>query len=328
MISIIVPVYNVAPFLNQCIQSIVSQSYSDFECILVDDGSTDGSGNICDQWKIKDRRIKVIHQTNQGVSSARNKGLSVARGEYIAFIDSDDWVEHDYLEILMLKMNHRDCDLSVGGMTANYKDGSIKISSYKDCRIEISPIGSADFIEIESLYLLFGPVIKIYKKKIIDQFDIHFDSNLSYGEDLLFNYEYLQHIKTIYTTRMDHYHYRILWSDNLSCKPRKDFFEINYQQWIILMNFHIKKNIYTEKARLLLYNRLWGIIYDALFLLPKFETEKSIKFYWTYIRKIIKCPEIDDVYFQQINFNCPTLLKALILQRNVFLLTIILYIKL
>lgn len=328
MVSIIVPVYNVAPFLEQCIQSIVSQSYPDFECILVDDGSSDGSEKICDQWKTKDNRIKVIHQTNQGVSSARNHGLSVAKGEYIAFIDSDDWVEYDYLEILMSKMNYKDCDLSVGGMTANYKDGSIKISSYKDCRIEISSKESSDFIEVESLYLLFGPVIKIYKKIIIDQFKIQFDSNLSYGEDLLFNYEYLLHIKTIYTTKMKHYHYRILWSDNLSCKPRKDYFEINYQQWLVLKNFHIQKKIYTDNAKFMLYNRLWGIIYDSLFLLQKFKAKKSICFYWSYIKRILKCPEIEDTYFQNVNFSCPILLKTLILRKNLFLLTIILYIKL
>ena len=93
MISIIIPVYNVKLYLDNCIQSVIQQSYTDFECILVDDGSTDGSSEICDQWAEKDNRIIIVHQPNGGVSSARNKGLEQAKGEYICFIDSDDWVD-------------------------------------------------------------------------------------------------------------------------------------------------------------------------------------------------------------------------------------------
>lgn len=100
MISVIVPVFNVEKYINQCIDSILNQTYHDIEIILVDDGSTDSSGKICDEYQKKDNRIIVIHKSNGGLSSARNAGVEIATGEYISFIDSDDWVENDFLESL------------------------------------------------------------------------------------------------------------------------------------------------------------------------------------------------------------------------------------
>ena len=100
LISIIVPVYNVELYINKCIESIINQTYNNIEIILVDDGSTDSSGKICDEYKEKDRRIKVIHKENGGLSDARNAGISAASGKYITFIDSDDYVDEDYVEIL------------------------------------------------------------------------------------------------------------------------------------------------------------------------------------------------------------------------------------
>lgn len=97
MISIIVPVYNVDTFLKKCVDSILSQSYKNFELILVDDGSTDNSGNICDYYASIDKRVRVIHKINGGVGAARNTGMSIAKGKYITFIDSDDYVEPEYL---------------------------------------------------------------------------------------------------------------------------------------------------------------------------------------------------------------------------------------
>ena len=99
-LSIIVPIYNVAPFLKQCIDSILLQTMNDFELILINDGSTDESGEICNNYSKMDRRIKVIHQINKGVSSARNTGIFIAQGDYIAFVDPDDTIEPNMYEIL------------------------------------------------------------------------------------------------------------------------------------------------------------------------------------------------------------------------------------
>lgn len=110
-ISIIVPIYNVEPYLRRCVESLLKQSYADFEMILVDDGSPDNCGAICDEYAAMDHRVQVIHKPNGGLSDARNAGLAIARGEYIAFVDSDDWVAEDYLERLRFALSETGADI-------------------------------------------------------------------------------------------------------------------------------------------------------------------------------------------------------------------------
>ena len=109
-ISVVVPVYNVEKYLRKCIDSIINQTYKNLEIILVDDGSPDKCGEICDEYAKKDNRVKVIHKKNAGVSSARNDGIDNATGEYIIFVDSDDWLEDNAIEIMVDKLNEYDYD--------------------------------------------------------------------------------------------------------------------------------------------------------------------------------------------------------------------------
>lgn len=125
-ISVIVPVYNDEKWLRRCVDSILTQTYTDFELLLVDDGSTDGSGAICDEYTAKDSRVHVFHQPNGGVSSASNLGLDNARGEWISFVDSDDWMDMNYLESLLTVDNVAEFRLSP--FCIEYTDG---VSSYE-----------------------------------------------------------------------------------------------------------------------------------------------------------------------------------------------------
>ena len=113
-ISIIVPVYNVEPYLHKCIDSILAQTFTDFECILIDDGSPDNCPAICDEYATKDNRIILLHQKNAGVSAARNAGLNIAKGEWIGFVDSDDWIEKNALELLYNKQRETSADIIIG----------------------------------------------------------------------------------------------------------------------------------------------------------------------------------------------------------------------
>lgn len=113
LISIIVPVYNVKDYLEKCLQSICVQTYKNLEIILIDDGSSDGSGELCDLFAQRDGRIKVIHQTNAGQSAARNRGLAVAQGEFLGFVDSDDWIEPDMYEFLYHLLKANGADISI-----------------------------------------------------------------------------------------------------------------------------------------------------------------------------------------------------------------------
>lgn len=116
MVSVIVPVYNVVSYLQRCVDSIISQTYVDLEIVLVDDGSTDGCSNLCDEFAIKDSRIVVLHQANMGLSAARNAGIDIAKGEYLVFVDSDDWIHPQYVEILLGDMENLQCKMAIGEM--------------------------------------------------------------------------------------------------------------------------------------------------------------------------------------------------------------------
>ena len=115
LISVIIPVYNVEQYVESCLNSVIDQSYTNLEIILVDDGSTDRSGEICGQYALKDSRIKVIHEENAGLGEARNRGLRIASGDYICFVDSDDWIEEDYCKELAQAAERTNSDIAICG---------------------------------------------------------------------------------------------------------------------------------------------------------------------------------------------------------------------
>lgn len=292
MISIIIPVYNVSQYLNGCVQSVVNQYYKDFECVLIDDGSSDGSEIICDQWEQKDSRIKVIHQSNQGVSKARNRGIAEAQGEYITFIDSDDWIDPNYLNELFQPIEKYDVDLVVCGLQQHYTDGTSKNYSYKTGIINIEQQETNAFTDINKKFLFFGPYIKLYKRTIIQKHNIRFPPEYAYGEDLLFNYNYLEYVKAVYIVGQCLYHYRIIGNGTLSSIKRINQFEIDYAQWKILKDFFYRKNLWNHYSISYLYHRLWWCMYDAILSFPERLKGKSINYKLQYIKQIVNITEV------------------------------------
>ncbi len=144
LVSVIVPVYNVAKYLPRCIDSILSQTYSNLEIILVDDGSTDESGAICDKYAKTDTRIQVLHKENGGQSSARNKGLDIASGEFIAFVDADDWVAINYIEVMYLNLTKFNADISVISYLKVKEHFSPTLSERKYSAILFNPIEATE----------------------------------------------------------------------------------------------------------------------------------------------------------------------------------------
>ena len=181
MISIIVPIYNAAATIHKCIESILSQKYIDFELLLIDDGSTDDSGKVCDAYSIKDKRIKTFHQTNQGVSAARNLGLLNAKGEFITFCDSDDWVENTWLSDYIENYNGEDI-LFQNSIWHNEYPGQIK---RRDIRIDNNlPLQQ----KIAFLYQknVIGYVWSaLFKASIIRDHKLTFSIHYKYREDYI-----------------------------------------------------------------------------------------------------------------------------------------------
>lgn len=205
LISVIIPVYNVEKYLRRCVESVMLQTYKDIEILLIDDGSTDGSGQICDELAYKDRRIHVFHKENGGVSSARNLGIERACGDYICFVDSDDWIDIDYFEnaIPVLKKEHPRLLMN------NYEkdDGE----GHRSCKFPPSP--TLYFDEEEAFYemangshLGWEAFASFYEA--IGCKRIKFDSHIVFGEDLLFRFQFTKENKGLYIYQyLPKYHY-------------------------------------------------------------------------------------------------------------------------
>ena len=215
MISIIIPVYNTEQYLRRCINSILDSSCGDFEIILVNDGSTDNSPAICEEYSRQDSRIKVIHQENRGVSSARNHGLDHCQGEWVVFVDSDDFISRDFLN-LIARETYQNQDLLLfdfakfiaGHVSADYPVHTVSFSGDNMLRLirrilvprPLYADGSADFR---------SPCARAYKKSIIDRYSIRFSPSLTVGEDLLFNMEYQLRARSCVYTSVPVYFYDI-----------------------------------------------------------------------------------------------------------------------
>ena len=191
-VSVIVPVYNSEEYLTECIQSILNQTLSDIELILVDDGSTDSSGKICDNFAGSDKRVKVIHKKNSGAAAARNTGLEYACGEFIGFVDSDDWIEPSMYSIMYESAKSNDADIVWCNVFKNENEKQrkyIPTKTYNKAEMEkeIYPLLISNVNEKNGKSLLRGSVcLRIFRKSMIERSNTSFPDGLIYNEDVLF----------------------------------------------------------------------------------------------------------------------------------------------
>lgn len=208
-ISVIVPVYNAECYLSQCVESLLLQSFNKFELILVNDGSTDDSGKLCDMYAQKDYRVVVLHQANAGVSTARNAGLSSARGKYIAFVDSDDFCDQQMLMSLVAAVDESGADFGVAGYSYYFDEGR-RVDQTIDvagaCQVE--EFVSKHLKEAFQKNILSGPCSKLYRREIISKYKLRYLSEYSIGEDGIFSYDYLYRCSTIVVLPVVLYYYR------------------------------------------------------------------------------------------------------------------------
>ena len=186
-VSIVVPVYNTAEYLPACLDSILAQSFTDFELILVDDGSTDDSLRICEAYAFRDARIRVFHQQNAGVSAARNLGVEQAQGDWLCYVDSDDVVLPAYLQDMLEAADAEDC-LVMG----NISDSRMKGLITSDVVLEGEAM--VRYMLSHNILNLSGPVAKLYNRATLVRYGIRFPQDIHYGEDLLYFLQYLNHI--------------------------------------------------------------------------------------------------------------------------------------
>lgn len=209
-VSVIVPVYKVEKYLCQCIESVLKQSFTDFELLLVDDGSPDSCGRICDEYAVKDSRIRVFHKENGGVSSARNLGLDNACGEWILFVDSDDWIEPWHLasyvgagDCDMIFSGYKSVDCLAGNPIEVFKFESIFAETERVRMDAISKLCNYDFRSFSSTWS------KIFKRSIIESAHLRFKEDICNAEDRIFTTAYLGYAQNLRILSGSSYNYRL-----------------------------------------------------------------------------------------------------------------------
>lgn len=239
LISIIVPVYNVEKYLEKCLHSICEQTYKNLEIIVVDDGSTDGSGEICDLLAKEDKRIKVIHQPNAGLSAARNRGLDIASGEYIGFVDSDDWIDVDMYQFLYELLTAKKADISICSLYVE-KPGKTKV---KYCSTEILELNKQRAIQIlaEDKIIRNYACDKLFAKRLFES--IRFPEK-RFFEDIAIMYRVFYEAEKIVMQGQPKYHYLTRDDSIMRSKynPRKEY--------------HLFMAVY-EQNKFILEKQLW-----------------------------------------------------------------------
>lgn len=274
LVSIIVPVYNVESYLKRCIDSILAQTCSDIEIILVDDGSTDASPRICDEYADKDSRIEVIHKKNGGQSEARNRGLDICKGDYISFVDSDDWVEPAYIEELLKLITKEDVDIAIC---------ELKRTKFFEEKNEPQKIDSRCYTSADAIRRLFvqkevsfiGPVCKIYKRRLFNT--VRFPVGKFHEDEFVTHVLFSHAKKIVYTSAILYYYYQR--ADSTMGTPHPyDLLEAEERQFdFILCND--MADLQSNHAKLI----CWQILYIYSFN-PDICYRAKLRYYRKYLK--------------------------------------------
>ena len=281
-ISIIIPVYNKVKYLDKLFEDIKNQTFCDFECLVIDDGSTDGSAEKCDCFAQKDNRIRVFHIENNGVSHARNVGLNNVKGKYITFIDSDDRIHIEYLKNLYECIYNNSVDIVISGAEKIWeKKENEKITMPYKGVVKLDALIS-EFVQIQSTNGLYGYCwAKIFEAELVK--NIRFNENLTLAEDVDFYLSLYEKINTIFFDDKAYYYY-LQEADNSSVLVSDD--DIDYYAQLLIqiktMRFLTTKDSYSNSNKLLLDTRIWDYIYLVFYHCK----EKDIDCYYQQIKSL------------------------------------------
>lgn len=291
-VSIIVPIYNCEKYLNKCLESLYKQTYSNIEIILVNDGSTDESEKICMNYEQKNNKFKYYLKPNSGAADTRNYGLKVATGDYILFVDSDDYIDNNYVEIIYSKLIKNKADIVVTGLTEVSEDGNlIKRILYSEYD---KIIFLKDFLKDFINYAYFTCVKTLFKKEILTQY---FNINLKFGEDIFFAYNLFKNSKICYVANTGYYYVQ----NNQSITHQYD---LSYLHKYMEDNIYIYNEILNDNQdlKIVIENRLLTKLNLALQKLIlsenyNFKDFKKYCVFYLYRLKNIQISEINYISF-------------------------------
>lgn len=285
LISVIVPVYNVEKYLRRCLDSIVNQTYKNLEIILVDDGSVDNSGNICDEYAVKDKRIQVIHKENGGVSKARNIAMNIMSGKYVIFIDADDWIEKDCIEELVNAAIMHNVELVRYNYYVNYTSNDNLVTNEKKYfeQKNVSIRERKYFNQIIE-YIIAGKinaysVLLLVRTEVIHKYNIFFQEDVHLMEDVLFYIDLFTHITSFIYVDIPMYHY--FQNSEGACLSKQNYDRNLYETFMVNKKIKeklLKNNFNIEEQVKILDTRYISLITEYIYRYISINTEKYIIF--------------------------------------------------
>ena len=290
LISVIIPAYNIEKWIGRCLDSVINQSYLNLQIIVVNDGSSDSTGMILDTYASKDSRIKVIHQENQGVSAARNAGMSEAKGSYICFVDGDDWVDADYIKAMYTAFKGSNIQMTVCGFVEEDEEGQLtQLRNNQDQHKWSKEILEQIFFAEEIGRSLWN---KMFLREIIESKQLRFSSEHQVGEDMLFLVKYLLCIDTVKC--IDHIGYHYLWRVGSAMNKRQwdERYDRSRNSWLkVLEEIEILLGSQSDECRrnLQMYRRLvqYRILCESVSLVGN--AQKKRKLEQTLLQEVRKC---------------------------------------
>lgn len=284
LISVIIPIYNVELYLKECLYSVINQTYSNLEIILVDDGSTDSSSIICDEYANKDHRIKVLHQRNKGLVGARKSGLSIATGEIATFVDSDDWIDLDMYEVMVRAMIESEADIATSGLIREY--GNYHINEKEDikpgvyCGDELEVVIKNNLIDKNKFFksnISIHIYNKLFEKKLLQNNELLIPEDITVGEDAACVYPCVLEANKIAIINECFYHYRIRNNSIMGKSNAEDLIRIKHLHQYLNRRFQKYPDRFglDDQLRLL-------TIYFILLASPEFLISKKKEYLYYY----------------------------------------------
>ena len=331
LLSVIVPVYNTKKYLRECIDSILAQTYNNYELILVDDGSDDGSSEICDEYAMKNEQVTVIHKENCGLLHTRKVGLSVSNGEYISYIDSDDFIAPDMYEYMMGKITEYNVDIAVCNMSTANSGEILPMSSYK----KHGYYDKKRLAEEIYPYMLFSndpqktgliPSLcnKIIRKKVLEKVLLRADNSISYGEDALCSYPCLLDSDSVFIAEDKFFYFYRKVSTSLTNAYDKKLIE-KFNLLIMLLDSAFSERGFDGKNQLDCYIARGSI--ECLRKELLFDKEKKIKERIRVVREYVSRKSIKEAYVFAAgqNFDLVTKTKILLIRYRCFYVLYLLF---